>query len=119
MLGVIFAITLYFSIFAKKSKSLEMIGIEPYEQNILSEYGIDHDALYGNAHGREKSIVTNVRYVYWHILHNEQKISAGVISREFHKCRRLVYRGTSMVRYCIQYDKYFIDIYKKIKGTTD
>lgn len=96
-----------------------MIGIESYEQNILSEYGIEHNALYGNAHGREKGIVTNVRYVYWYILHYELGISAGVISKEFDKCRRLVYRGTSIVKCCIQYDKYYIDIYQKIKGTTD
>lgn len=94
-----------------------MIGIEDYESNILREYGIDHDALYGNAHGREKSIVTNVRYVYWYILHNEKGISAGVIARVFNKCRRLVYRGTGVVKYCLPHDIYFIDIYRNIKGT--
>ena len=94
-----------------------MVGIESYEQNILSEYGIDHDALYGNAHGREKSLVTNVRYVYWYILHNERKISAGIIASEFHKCRRLVYRGSGVVKCCLAHDKYFMDIYQKIKGT--
>lgn len=88
---------------------------EQIEDNILSSYGITRDALYRNAHGRERGIVTNVRYVYWYILHYECNLSATQISKRFNKCRRLVYRGIGVVKYCITYDKYYIDIYKSIK----
>lgn len=91
---------------------------ELIESNILSHYGIDNDALYSNAHGREKGIVTNVRYVYWYILHYQFGLSATQISRQFNKCRRLVYRGIGVVKYCVTYDKYYIDIYDNITKRT-
>lgn len=53
------------------------------------------------------------RHVLWHYLHCECEFSVGVLSKEFMKERRTIFKGISKIKNGIKRQRYYRDIYEK------
>lgn len=59
------------------------------------------------------------RYMVWHYLHQEKKVSAAVLAKDFCRTKRAIFAGLSKIRNGIKKQKYYKDIYSNFKYEYD
>lgn len=54
------------------------------------------------------------RYMIWHYLHYNRKMSSGRLSREFGRTKRTIFRGMRLLRHQMRYDSRLRKEYNEI-----
>lgn len=89
--------------------------ISEIEQRILDLYGIDKQTLYGNNRGREPQRVTEVRYIFMYILHNDFRMTGSMLMEMFDRCPRMIWKALSLAEFRIHHYGESRTIYESLR----
>lgn len=73
-------------------------------------FNVEERRLYSNNTDNQSSLA---RYIVWYYLHRECEVPAGVLSKEYFRQRRAIFRGISKFDWMIKNQKMYKDMYDK------
>lgn len=91
------------------------MSISDIEERIRDLYNIDRQTLYGNNRGREPQRITEIRYVFMYILHNDFGYTGVMLMDAFDRCPRMIWKALSLAGFRVEHDKKSKDIYNKLR----
>lgn len=107
----IFALSFYYP-YLYDYKTITYMDIE----NRLCEiYGIDKDVLYTNDRHRKRNEIECLHFL-WYFLHYHEGYSSLQIARKYKKTPRNVKKAIAKIKFGIETQLYYQDIYECLKG---
>lgn len=103
-----------------RHQSIAIMNIENIVETFCKMRNVQPSELFG---GRRQKDVWNTRYMVWHYLHYELKMSANKLSVHFNRNRPSIFRGIRIIKHQMMFDKdlrkEYHRIIKEVEGASN